>query len=774
MPTRGALPVPLTALVGRLQEVEAVLQLLGDPSVRLVTLTGPGGVGKTRLALQVARILRDSTAFADGVSYVPLAAVRDPAQVVPAIAQALEVGELGERPLSERLMLALAQRELLIVLDNLEQVLACAPQLTELLAACPGLTLLATSREVLHVQGEHELPVSPLALPDKHRLLELTELRDTEAVALFVQRATAALPSFRLTAENAPAVAHICHRLDGLPLAIELAAARVKLLPPHGLLARLDHRLALLTGGARDLPERQQTLRATLTWSYDLLTPVEQCLFRRLAVFPGGCTLDAAEAVVMDGLGLDVLAGLGSLLDKSLLVRVEDPSGVARFRMLETVREFAADQLEASGEAEDMRQRVVAWVVGFMDTVMPDLGEFPNVPPHRSMLAHIEPELDNLRAAVMWGAGHEAMRRVITALGTLFFFCGYAREGIQTLERALAQSRDSPPQVQARLLFAWGWSLIGRRDLERAQACADESLRIARALDDPAYLGEALHLAGHVAQGHGQFDRAEEALAEAIIQFRRSQNPVRLSHAQTILGLVAYRRGDLEGARPHFEAAIATSRAAGSAWGAAVAEMFYARVVRDRGEHAAAVTMWVASTRRLLEYGDRMTASYSLRPLAGLAARYQQPETATILLGAYSALDDAIGVPLSPHGQAAYGRLRAELVQSLPPATFEAGWAAGRALTPEQAIELAATITIAPPESPHATLAIGPASPYGLTARELEVLRHLVEGRSSQEIAAALFVSPRTVRTHVTNIFNKLNVSSRAAAVGVALRQGIV
>jgi ATP/maltotriose-dependent transcriptional regulator MalT len=318
-----------------------------------------------------------------------------------------------------------------------------------------------------------------------------------------------------------------------------------------------------------------------------------------------------------------------------------------------------------------------------------------------------------------------------------------------------------------------GWLLLRRRDLERAAACAAEGLRIARALNNPAYLGQALHLTGHVAQARDQLEHAEEALTEAVIHFRRSQNDMLLSVAQTFLGRVAYRRGDLERARLLFEAAITASRTAGNVWSAAVTELFYARVVRDRGEPAAALRMWVDSARSLLDQGDRMMASYSLRPLAGLAARYQQPDKATTLLAAHSTWDVAIGLPLSPHGQAAYERLLADLRDSLPPAAFAAAWAAGRALSPEAAIELAATIAIPSAETPQPAPATSRAAPYGLTARELEVLRLLVEGRSSHEIAATLFVSRRTVSTHITNIFTKLNVNSRAALVGLALREGI-
>src|SRR3989440_1215090 len=387
------LPAQLTPLIGREQEIQAACALLEQPEVRLVTLTGTGGVGKTRLSLQVATDLLND--FADGVCFVPLAPISDPDLVLPTIAQTLGIKEAGERPFKDLLQAHLRDKHLLLLLDNFEQVLAAAPELSDLLVGCPQLKILVTSRAVLHIRCEHEFPVPPLALPDLTHLPESEALTQYAAVALFLQSAQAAKPDFQLTGTNARAIAEICVRLDGLPLAIELAAARIKLLPPQRLLTRLEHRLQVLTMGAQDVPARQQTLRNMLAWSYDLLDAGEQLLFRRLSVFVGGTTLEAIAALYM-ALGDEpgqVLDGIASLIDKSLLQQSEQEAEEPRFVMLETIREYGRETLTVRGEVNATCQ---AHAVSYLALAEAAEQEWEG-PQEAVSFARLEHEHDNLR-----------------------------------------------------------------------------------------------------------------------------------------------------------------------------------------------------------------------------------------------------------------------------------------------------------------------------------------------------------------------------------------
>jgi predicted ATPase/transcriptional regulator with XRE-family HTH domain len=434
------LPAQPTRLIGREIEVACVCDLLRHPDRRLITLTGPGGIGKTRLALQVAGELLDE--FAHGVWFVNLAPIGDPALVIATIAQALGIKKNGVQLIAESLKAYLREKQLLLLLDNFEQVVEAAVQVADLLAAAPGLKVLVTSRAALHLSGEHELMVPPLALPERQSNMDVARLTQYEAVRLFIERARAVRADFAVTNENAPAVAEICHRLDGLPLAIELAAARVKLFPLQPLLARLSSRLTFLTGGARDLPARQQTIRALIDWSYELLDGAEKALFARLGVFVGGSTLEAAEVVcnVDDNLLLKVADGVASLLDKSLLRQVEAGNSEQRFTMLETIREYALERLAANGEEETIRQQHAAYFLALAQAAEPMLSSA-----RRPMwLEQLETEHDNFRAVLSWSrARSDDSRyelRLTAALWWFWYFRGHASEGHRWLEDALART----------------------------------------------------------------------------------------------------------------------------------------------------------------------------------------------------------------------------------------------------------------------------------------------------------------------------------------------
>ena len=429
----------------------------------------------------------------------------------------LEVGETAGKPLVESLAGHLRGRSLLLVLDNFEQVLAAAPLLAELLTACPGLKVLVTSRAALHLSGEHEFPVPPLELPDPKHLPDLETLSQYEAVTLFIQRARAARPDFQVTNASAPAVAELCARLDGLPLAIELAAARVKLLSPQALLARLGRRLNLLTGGARDLPARQQTLRSAIDWSYELLEPDEQAMFARLAVFVGGCTLEAVEAVCHPGVDrpLEVLDGLALLVDRSLLRQVEGTEGEPRFGMLETIREYAAERFEESGDAETWRQRHAGYYLALAEQAAPELLG----PQQGTWLERLEREHDNLRAALGWALEHGGATlglRLAVALGHFWAVRGHLSEGQAWLERALSRWSEAPAPARAGALSAAGHLAYIKGEYERAATLHEESLSVQRALGDQRGVALSLHNLGRVAHYSGDFERAAALYDESL------------------------------------------------------------------------------------------------------------------------------------------------------------------------------------------------------------------------------------------------------------------
>jgi non-specific serine/threonine protein kinase len=779
----GDLPLPLTSFVGREGEVAAVAVLLGDVAVRLVTLTGPGGVGKTRLALRVAEELAGG--FPDGVWFVPLAPVRDPALVADAVAGVLGVRETASRTFVAGLQGFLRDKQALLLLDNLEHVLEAAPLATDLLSTCPRLKILATSRAALRLSGEHGFAVPPLALPDLADLPPLDRLSETPAVRLFVERARATRADFALTAGNAAAVTQVCHRLDGLPLAIELAAARVAVLPLQALLVRLDRRLALLTGGARDQPPRLRTMRDAIAWSHDLLTPAEQTLFRRLSVFVGGCTLEAAEAVAGET-GLDVLDGIISLVNKGLLGLVDasagspDP-GAPRYGMLETIREFGLEQLKGSGEEEAIRLSHAAWSVGqaerFLESMLSSwlaLLEWLN---------RIEADLDNLRAALAWleRTGDAAgVLRLAGSLGEFWLFHNHRQEGRGWLERALDPARGVavPAAVRALGLRAAALLAVNRGDYAEASALGTDCLTLWRDVGDRQGTALALHVLGFVDLAQGHYDQAVVHIGEAQALFEALGNRWWVAATRSgIRGRAAHGRGDLAEATAIFEAALPVFRELEDPINAMVTLNHLGFVACDRSDRVGAAARFAASLPHLRQVGAQWTLADWLAGVATLAETCGAPEQAARWFGAADALcvehGHAYTLPERASIERAIGAARATLGE----AAFAGGLAAGRTLPLAEAIDeasaflssISAIADPAPLAEPRRSVRIA-----GLTPRERDVLRLLVAGRSDKEIAAALFIGMRTVQSHTENLYAKLGVRNRHEATAVAVRRGLV
>jgi len=723
------LPVPRTALIGRERELAAVKEVLISGSARLITLTGAGGSGKTRLGLQVASEVMNE--FPGGVYFVALASITDPSTVASTIAQIVGTRHTGGKPLDEVLqdhLRLLVHAPTLLLLDNFEHLLAAALLVGKLLEACAPLKVLVTSRAVLHVYGEYEYPVPPLPLPEPEQLGSLEALSGNPAITLFVQRAAAVKPDFALTSENAPVVAEICCRIDGLPLAIELAAARAKMLPPEAMLARLENRLDTLTGGARDLPARQQTLRKTIDWSHDLLSAAEQKLFRRLSVFAGGCTLEGAEAVgnTRRDLEIEVLEGMASLVDKSLVQHIEQKDHEARFAMLETIREYGLERMAASGEAEATQRAHAAYFL-----VLAEEGNLPLTPPEReNWLALCDADHDNLRAALGWliaSANSEWALRLGLALSWFWELREHLVEGRERLE-AILKMRGAQARTKARakaLSYAAGLmanqadfmrlhrealdiyrelednkgvacqlnSLAVNRRLHGDDAAArfwfEQSLQTCRELGDRAETAGTLSNLADVVNAQGDHTLARSLLEEALSIFRELGDWVGVAWSVNHLGDVAHDRGDLAEAGRLYQEGADTFRRTGDRWGLARSLGDLGYLACEQGDDAAAHALFAQALRIFLELGHKRSIAKALEGFAFLAAHQANSERALRLSGAAAALRHVIGAPTRPGEQARLDRALEWAWQPGDSAASRAIWTAGWRMPLDQAIQFA-------------------------------------------------------------------------------------
>ncbi len=692
-PAHHNLPSQVTPLLGRDNEVAAIQHLLRRPDVRLVTLTGAGGIGKTRLGLEIATQLLD--AFDHGVTFVNLAPISDPTLVASTLAQTLDVREQGDRPILATLKDYLRDKEILLLLDNFEQVVAAAPAVAELLAGSPKAKVLATSRQPLHVRGEHEFPVPPLATPDPRQTALVEGLSAYPAVELFVQRAGSVQPSFALTSANASTVAEICHRLDGLPLAIELAAARVKVFSPPALLQRLDSRLETLTVGPRDAPERQQTLRAAIGWSYDLLTDAEEALFRRLGVFVGGFTLEAAEAVCdPDGdLRPGVAESVGSLLDKSLLQPWRSAASESRFGMLETIREYALEQLAAHGETEAIGRAHAHYFLALAETAEPEL---PG-PGQAIWLHRLAADQDNLRAAQSWTSSNGKIDwalRFAGALWRFWFFRGDLREGSRFAEEVLAAAgSDARTATYAKALWAAGWLVDLQGFYDRSVAYAESSAQIFMELGDHQGAAHSLHLLAMMVTEQGDLARAYALHQQTLPLFQAIGDERGATFSHNGLGLVAAAQGDYATARSHFEQCAAIRRRLGDKSFLAYSLGWLALCAVRLGDLAAARAALEEGVAVRRELGDEGGLAASCEGLAAVAAAEGRAHLAARLFGAAEAARERVGVRLPPSELPERAHNIAVARAQMAEDEFAAAYSKGQTMTLEQAVAYALEAT---------------------------------------------------------------------------------
>jgi predicted ATPase/DNA-binding CsgD family transcriptional regulator len=785
-PTNLQLPMNIgvqrDSLIGRDREILAIRQLLTRAGVGLVTLTGPGGTGKSRLAFQI--LSQSSDAFPDGVHVVSLAPISDPRLVLSAIGSVLGIKEAGEQSQLEILIAYLRDRRLLLLLDNIEQVLDAASLVTDLLATCPDLKVLATGRAAFNLTVEHEFPVPPLELPRLEHLPRLEELTAIPAVALFLRRARAIQPDFKLTEFNARAVAEICARLDGLPLAIELAAARLRLLSTEALLAQLSNRLETLSGGARDLPVRQRTLRDTISWSYELLTAADQRLFRRLAPFAGEFTLNAAERVSMAGPSEQNVGGapaspldrIARLVEINLLKRAGTSDPTPRFEMLETIREYAQAQLEASEEAADVRQRHALYYLDLVEQTEPMLfgGESAD------WIIRLERDHGNIRAALQWTYQQgeaDLLLRMAGALAWFWYDHGHLNEGRHWVETALNATAGEPTPAQAKALLGLGGLAHRQFDLTSARSYLESGLQMCRELGDKRGSILALVNLGLVAHDQGNYAQATQFHDECLRLSQAAGDAWGIGMSLNNLAWTALFVGDYQQAREVGERALTLRRSIGDTLGMANTLYTLGRVAQAEGDESRSRSLVAESIALFHDRGDHWGVAVCLETLAIICSQHPNDMAlAARFWGASEVLRETLGSPLTPVDSRMHLRHQDNARHTLGAAVWSNARASGRTTSIDELLaEFDASSTVDPP-----AITGEPDEEYAqsgsdiLTTRELEVLKVVAEGYTNAEAGARLYISGRTVERHLQSIYDKIGVNSRTAATRYAIDHQLI
>lgn len=767
---RPLLPALPTPLLGRTLELQTIEQRLVHDGVRLLSLTGPAGVGKTRLALEAGVRLADR--FPDGVTLVDLAPVREPGLVLPAIAQALGLTDLGPRPLLDRLQEYLQEREVLLVLDNFEHVLSAAGELAGLMTAASQLRILVTSRIPLRLRWEQTLRVVPLAVPDLDSALPLEDLVRIPSVGLFVERARAQRADFIPTEEQIPLLVQLARQLDGLPLAIELAAANMNVLPLAVIARRLDHRLQSLHWDAQDLPDRQRSLHAAIGWSYDLLPPSEQRLFRHLGVFVGQASLNAIAAVMREGDEDQTLDGMVSLAEKSLILpgRPDDTDPEPTFRILETMRQYACEQLETHGEFEVTSREHAQYFVELAESADTQLRRDGQ----QAWYRRLEAEHDNLRAALRWLLDHEEPEEAMRLAGALAYFWwlrGNNAEALHWAEEGLRLASNADPVIRIKALLWAGLLRTYKGDLQRSKVQLEAALRLAEEGQDRTAVTQSLIYLGLRAAFAGEITEGRRVLQEALRHAEALQDDYQMGIAHATFGFLASIQGDIQEAAAHDSVSLPFGNPAS----ATILQFHQALASRQPDALPRAVRLLQDGLQTAAALQNRWLLCLGVQATVLLTGDGVDAERLARLMGAGDMLVQATGLPLDileRLSSRSMASLRAQLEQQ----GLGTAYREGRSLQFQEIVTLALSLlegfsqTVTRPETGAEELAHE--SP--LSARETEVLQLVAEGLTSKQIGKQLFLSPKTVNFHLTSVFNKLGVDSRAQAVAVAARRGLV